>query len=213
VALLGAFGGPFFQTHDPAYGLVELSSHEGWLAPSRFFRVLLGYLGKAAGGDLGSAVVHGIVRVAFPVTFGVAFVYIVREVIRRGESLDVAGHASAWGWALLLATLAAPVLLPWYVVWLLPLVWLLPKTPRIAAIVVSTVLTVSQTVAAAVNFPTIFHGTLFFGHYFLTPVLFATFVVLLVDVRGRIRDGVPLEAGWEAQRPPGRRVPAPARQT
>jgi alpha-1,6-mannosyltransferase len=206
LALLVAFGAPYFQTHDPAYGLVELSSHEGWLAPSRFFGVLLGYLGEAAGGDLGSAVVHGIVRVAFPATFGVAFLFIVREVIRRGASLDVDGHASAWGWGLLLATLAAPVLLPWYVVWLLPLVWLLPTTPRIAAIVVSIVLTVSQTVAAAVNFPTIFHGTLFFGHYFLTPVLFATFVVLLVDLRRRVGDGVALEEERAAPRPPGRHV-------
>ena len=46
--------------------------------------------------------------------------------------------------------------------------------PRLSAI-----LTVSQTVAAAVHYPTIFHATLFVGHYFLTPVLFYAFVVLL----------------------------------
>ena len=29
---------PFANTDDPTLGAVELGSHEGWLAPSRFFR-------------------------------------------------------------------------------------------------------------------------------------------------------------------------------
>ena len=32
---------PFLQLHDPTLGMLELSSHEGWLAPSRFFRRVL----------------------------------------------------------------------------------------------------------------------------------------------------------------------------
>ena len=35
------FAAPFFNLHDPTLGILELAGHEGWLAPSRFFRRLL----------------------------------------------------------------------------------------------------------------------------------------------------------------------------
>ena len=56
---------PFANTEDPTFGAVELGSHEGWLAPSRFFRRVV----DAVSGD-----VLGIVpRIAFAV-IGVAAV-------------------------------------------------------------------------------------------------------------------------------------------
>src|SRR6266508_4953376 len=39
IALLFAI--PFLQTSDPTLGMVELAGHQGWLAPSRFFRRVL----------------------------------------------------------------------------------------------------------------------------------------------------------------------------
>ncbi len=41
---------------------------------------------------------------------------------------------AAIGWSLALALLLGPVLLPWYVMWALPFVWLLPKAPRVAVL-------------------------------------------------------------------------------
>ena len=210
-ALFAAFAAPQFQTKDPTYGLATLATHEGWLAPSRFFRVIFGHLGHAVAGGIGQSVVEGVVRSAFPIAFAVAFVAVARWVARNAASLDAGQQAAAWGWALLVGTLAAPVLLPWYIVWTLPVAWLLPRVPRATVILVSAVLTVSQTVAAAVHFPTIFHASLFVGHYLLTPVLFAAFVVLLRDLRRRLRDraGLAVEDGTSAQVP--REVPAAAR--
>jgi hypothetical protein len=198
VALSVAFMAPLFQTKDPTFGLATLATHEGWLAPSRFFRVVLGHVGHVVGGEVGKHVMQGIVRIAFPVVFAVALVAIVRFAARAAASLDARAQGATWGWALLVATLAAPVLLPWYIVWTLPVVWLLPRTARRAAVLVSAVLTVSQTVAAAVHFPSIFHGTLLVGHYVLTPVLFVVFVVLLRDLRSRLETG----AGLVSRPPP-----------
>src|SRR5438270_9210282 len=110
------------------------------------------------------------------------------------------------------ATRAAPALLPWNIVWTLPVAWLLPRKARIAAVLVSAILTVSQTVAAAVHFPTIFHGTLFVGHYLLTPVLFVVFVVLLRDLRSRLGAGVGLVAEPAAPGDEHREVASPAHQ-
>ena len=210
-ALFVAFAAPQFQTKDPTYGLATLATHEGWLAPSRFFRVVFGHLGHAVAGGIGQSVVEGVVRSAFPIAFAVAFVAVARWVARNAASLDAWQQGAAWGWALLVGTLAAPVLLPWYVVWTLPVAWLLPRVPRATVILVSAVLTVSQTVAAAVHFPTIFHATLFVGHYLRTPVLFAAFVVLLRDLRRRLRDrvGLDVDDGTAAEVP--REVPASAR--
>jgi hypothetical protein len=204
-ALFGAFAAPFFQLHDPTFGLATLATHEGWLAPSRFFRVILGHVGHAVGGGIGQTVAEALVRVAFPLVFVVAFAAIVRWVARAeaasSGTLDAMSPRAAgavWGWGLLVGTLAAPVLLPWYIVWALPVVWLLPRTARSSAILLSGLLTVSQTVAAAVHFPAIFHATLFVGHYVLTPVLFVTFVVLLRDLARRLTDSTGLLAEVDA---------------
>jgi hypothetical protein len=196
---------------DPTFGLTTLATHEGWLAPSRFFRVILGGLGHLIAGGVGQAIMEGIVRIAFPLAFVVAFAAIVRFVATNAHALDSKAEGASWGWALLAGTLAAPVLLPWYIVWILPIAWLLPRTARGAVVVVSAVLTASQTVAAAVHFPSIFHATLFVGHYVLTPVLFVTFVVLLRDLFRRLRDGTGLVREIPAPAPQQREVAAAGR--
>ena len=49
---------------------------------------------------------------------------------RYGRSASTIELGAAWGWSLILLMLLGPVLLPWYVAWSLPLVWLLPRVPR-----------------------------------------------------------------------------------
>ena len=56
-AIAAVFAAPFFNLHDPTLGILELAGHEGWLAPSRFFRRLL----DAVSGDT----LGGVARVAF----------------------------------------------------------------------------------------------------------------------------------------------------
>jgi hypothetical protein len=210
-ALTAVFVAPFFQLHDLSFGLASLASHEGWLAPTRFFRVVLGHIGHAVAGNGGKTVIEGVVRVATPLVFLVGFVAVVRDVIRRAAQspLDAQTQVAAWGWALLLGLLCSPVVWPWYVVWILPVAWVLPRTPRISTIVVSAALSVSQTVAAAVLFPSIFKGTLLVGHYVLTPVLIVVLVLVLRELWQRLGTGVGLLAELPATTEEHREV-APA---
>jgi hypothetical protein len=216
VVLIGAaFAVPFFQTRDPTLGLAGLATHQGWLAPTRFFRATLGALGHAVGGHGVEVVVETVVRVAFAAAFVVVIAVLLRETARRAaaeggrrgalvpdtvangalvQGALVLVYGAGWAWALLLFTLLAPVLLPWYAVWTLPLTWTLPRVPRTGLIVLSGFLAVSQTVAEAVQFPGLFGAILLFGHYVLTPVLFVVLVWLLRDLRRRIREGLPLAA-------------------
>ena len=128
---------PFLQRHDPTLGMLELSSHEGWLAPSRFFRRLL----DAVSGDTLGVVA----RLAFAIALVFAVVWLVRAVAQAAASgrpsLELLG---GWGWALLALTLLGPILLPWYLAWSLPLIWILPKAPRVSLVALSVVLALSQ---------------------------------------------------------------------
>jgi len=217
VLIAVAFAAPFIQTRDPTLGLATLATHQGWLAPTRFFRATLGALGHALGGHGLETAVETVVRVVFAAAFVVVFAALVRETARRvsdgtgegrgsgagraadGTALTASGlgaiaQGAGWACALLLFMLLAPVLLPWYAVWVLPLAWTLPRVPRTGLIILSGFLAVSQTVAEAVQFPGLFGAILLFGHYVLTPVLFVVLLWLLGDLRRRVGEGLPLSA-------------------
>jgi Glycosyltransferase family 87 len=191
---------PFLQWHDPTLGMLELSSHEGWLAPSRFFRRVL----DAVSGDtLGVAA-----RVAFAIALVLAVVWLVRAVARAATAgrptLELLG---GWGWALLALTLLGPVLLPWYLAWSLPLIWILPRAPRISLVALSVVLALSQWTAEPLRFPHAYDLNVLIGHYVLTPIVIGLLVWLVIDLRRR--SSIPLalhdeEDGEPAQAPQDR---------
>jgi hypothetical protein len=184
VGLAGAIGLvaalPFANTHDPTLGLVELAGHEGWLAPSRLFRRLLD---AVSGDSLGV-----VARVAFVVVLVAVLGLLVRELVRRAPT-SPSLEAASWGWALLALMLLGPVLLPWYVVWSLPLVWLLPRVPRLVALGMSLALTLSQWTSEPASFMTAYDANIWFGHYVLTPVVIALLGWLLLDLVRRVRSG------------------------
>jgi alpha-1,6-mannosyltransferase len=187
VGVAGAFAllaaAPFVNTTDPTLGMLELATHEGWLAPSRFFRRMF----DAVGGDA-----FGIVpRLVFLLVLVAAVILIGRRLIRGEVSAD--GQGAAWGWALLCLMLLGPVLLPWYVTWTLPLAWLLPRVARTVLIATSVGLTVSQWTSEPANFAAAYDANLFFGHYVLTPLVIGLLAWLLVDLWRRTRAGAPLE--------------------
>jgi alpha-1,6-mannosyltransferase len=179
------FAAPFLQTKDPTLGVAELATHEGWLAPSRLFRRAL----DAVSGDT-----LGVVsRLAFGLVLVVALVAIARWLVRRGSALDPAAEGASWGWGLLCLMLLGPVLLPWYVTWALPLVWLLPSVPRSVLLGTSVALGVSQFSAEPARYPGAFDANLFVGHYVLTPIVVLLLGWLLLDLWRRFRAGTPLE--------------------
>jgi hypothetical protein len=192
LALLAA--GPFLNAKDPTLGMLELSSHEGWLAPSRFFHRLV----DAVSGDT----LGFVPRIAFTVLLVGALVLVGRELVRRAPATAWL-HGGAWGWALLCLMLLGPVLLPWYVTWTLPLAWLLPRVPRAVLIGTCLALGLSQWTTEPAGYPGAYDANLWFGHYVLTPVVIGLLGWLLVDLWRRCRSGAPLEDA------PGE-IPAPA---
>jgi hypothetical protein len=182
---------PFFQLHDPTLGMRELAGHEGWLAPSRFFGRVL----DAVGGDaLGS-----LARAGFAAALLVIVAMLARAVARAAASgrpaLEILG---GWGWSLLALTLLGPVLLPWYLVWTLPLIWLLPWAPCVVLIALSSLLAVSQWTAEPSRFPEAYDVNVLVGHYVLTPVVIGLLVWLALDLRRRL--SIPLALHEEEER-------------
>jgi hypothetical protein len=194
------FAGPFLQTEDPTLGMLELAGHEGWLAPSRFFRRLAQGVGSLIGVESVGSVLAVAVRVAFATVLLLAILLIARAVARRARDAsdavtdsEAATMGASWGWALLLLMLLGPVLLPWYVTWVLPLAWLLPRVPRTVLIGTSVALAVSQWAAEPARFPAAYDLNILVGHYLITPVVAGLLIWLVVDLRRRLGDGAPME--------------------
>jgi hypothetical protein len=180
-----AAAAPFLTTSDPTLGMAELATHEGWLAPSRFFRRLF----DAIGGDAMSLVP----RVFLPLVLVGGVVAIARVVVRRAPAIGAALAGASWGWGLLVLMLLGPVLLPWYVTWALATAWLLPRVPRAVLIATGVALTLSQWTSEPDSFARAYDANILFGHYVVTPVVIGLLGWLLLDLWRRIRAGAPLE--------------------
>lgn len=179
------FALPYLQLRDPTLGMLELAGHEGWLAPSAGIARVLDFLSFHTLG--------WVARVGFDAVLLVAVVALGREVWRRAPSLSLQGQAAAWGWALVLMILLGPVLLPWYVVWALPLVWVLPRVPRTALLATSAMMAVTLWSAEPLRFPGAFDMDLFVGRFVVTPVMLVLLANALLDLRSRLRVGFSLE--------------------
>jgi hypothetical protein len=179
------FAVPYLQWSDPTLGMLELSGHEGWLAPSAVFSRLFEVLSF---GTLG-----WVARVAFAAVLLVSLGALVREVARRAPAMPPAEIGAAWGWSLLLLALLGPVLLPWYAVWALPLAWLLPRLARSMAIATGAMLAVTLWSAEPLRFPGAFGLNLFVGRWIVTPALLAMALALVGDLRSRLDVGFSFE--------------------
>jgi hypothetical protein len=182
-----AFAVPYLQLRDPSLGMVQLSTHEGWLAPSAVFGRVLDWLSF---GTLG-----WVVRLVFGLVLLAAVAALAREVWRRstaGSPLDPFELGAAWGWVLVLLALLGPVLLPWYVVWALPIAWLLPRIPRTTLLVTGALLAVTLWSAEPLRFPGAFDLNLFVGRWIVTPILLVLALGVLRDLRRRLDLGLRL---------------------
>ncbi|MEX0983525.1 MAG: glycosyltransferase 87 family protein [Actinomycetota bacterium] len=176
---------PYLQWHDPSLGMARLATHEGWLAPSMAFSRVLEYLTFD--------VVTFVPRLVFAAILVTSLVWLGRGVARRGAALTFDGLAAAWGWALVLLTLLGPVLLPWYVVWSLPLVWVLPRPARTLLITTASLLAVTLWSTEPLRFPVAFGVDTFLGRWVVTPVMIVLLVRAVRDLRTRLEVGLPLD--------------------
>ena len=99
--------------------------------------------------------------------------------------------AAAWGWAFLAITLPSPVLFTWYLVWALPLAWVMPKIARRGMVILSAFFVVTQLVTETSRLPTFLRTVkLPFGH----PIAIAVCLWVGIDFVRRMRRGTPLDA-------------------
>jgi hypothetical protein len=203
-----AFAAPYLTWRDPSLGMARLATHEGWLAPSMAFSRIVEYLTVD-----GLAVIP---RAIFAVLLLVALARLARGVWNRGAGLSPDGVAASWGWALVLFALLGPVLLPWYVVWSLPLVWALSRAGRTLLLTTASLLSVTLWSAEPLRFPLAFGIDTFLGRWVVTPVILVLLIRAMRDLRMRLDREEPLEddedsAGVSPPVPlPGQQVPAGA---
>jgi hypothetical protein len=97
---------------------------------------------------------------------------------------------AGWGWAFLAITLPSPVLFTWYLVWALPLAWVMPKIARRGMVILSAFFVVTQLVTETSRLPAILRTVkLPFGH----PIAIAVCVWVGIDLVRRLRRGTPLD--------------------
>lgn len=198
-AVIGAaFAVPYLQLQDPTLGMVELASHEGWLAPSSGLERIV---------DLVSfETLGGLVRLGFAVVFIGLYVTMCREVWRRAGSVTLHELGATWAWSLLLMTLLGPVLLPWYVVWSLPLVWSLPRPARTTLVAIAALLGVTLWSAEPLRFPGAFTVNTIVAQWLVVPLFVGLLVWSVRDLRARLVLG----SAFDDETPPAGALPEPA---
>jgi alpha-1,6-mannosyltransferase len=183
LGIAAAFALPYFQLKDPTLGMLGLVGQIGWLAPPTVIAQVVDWLSFHTLG--------WIVRVGAIVLLAWCVGMLGREVWRRASRGGMSGQeqAAVWGWALALLMLLGPILLPWYVVWGLPLVWALPRIPRTAVIATSSMLGVTLWSAEALRYPGGFQLNLWIGYLIVVPILTVMLLFIIRDLRSRIELG------------------------
>ncbi len=120
----------------------------------------------------------------------VGVVMIARRVWKEPSARTPIALAAAWGWALLIVILPSPVLFTWYLMWVLPLAWALPRVARRSVAILSAFFIVTQLITESSRLPDVLRSVkLPFGH----PIAIAVCVWVGVDFVRRIRHGIPLD--------------------
>jgi len=200
--VLGTFGGtvaaiwlvlaiPFLDGRNLTLGLVDLAGHDSWMAAGQAVVRAFSGLGGLIGGDGARAPAQALARLALIGVSLAAVFLIARRIWRDPAARTPEALTAAWGWAFFAILLPSPVLYTWYLVWVLPLAWVLPRVPRRALIILSTVLLASQLVTESAQIPAQFQQVnLAFGH----PATILVALWVGRDFVRRMRRGIPLDA-------------------
>jgi hypothetical protein len=182
---------PFEQRQDPLLGVSYLAKYTSALAPSTFLRVIVRrILGTRSGIPISNAL-----AVALTLVFLAAFVMLLKQLASRSRQAPPLDQGAAWAWVLLVFLLTAPILWPWYLVWILPLAWVLPSTPRLGVIAMSATLPVFVSVAEGSVHGQAYAGSIAMSMTLAGPVLLVFLAFVLSDLARRIRSAAPLADG------------------
>jgi len=182
---------PFLQWANPTLGMFELSGHDSGKAPGRLIVTGFSWVATSIGGQrLKTPAEVG----AHLVLFGLAIVgvwMIGRRIWTDPSARRPTAQIAAWGWALLTVILLAPMLGSWYLVWVLPLAWALPRVARRTLILLCVGFTVTELVTETANLPAFVQSVRFpVGH----PVAVAVCFWIASDLIRRLRRHTPLDA-------------------
>jgi len=187
VAVALPFAIRFFSVEDPTMGQLELTTRQGWLAPSRFLVVTLRGAVRAIGGETAGDLTSALIRLAFPVLLVLVLIAIGRHLARDPARVGPELIVASMGWATLFGLMMAPILLPWYAAWMIPLAWLLPKPARNGAIFISVALVLTELMSEPTRSPRVWEVMVIWLHWVATPIVLAVLVRLLLELRGRLR--------------------------
>jgi len=224
IVLVVAFAAPYWQTRNPTLGVSSLATHRGWVTATRLLLATLGGVAENLWGSGGRSAVEAVIRISVTATafigLGLVAVAVARRVARRGAGeggstwsapWTAGAEGAAWGWALLLFIVASPVLLPWYMAWILPVAWVLPRAGRVVAVVVSCLLCVTHAIAEPELVYHVYTVQLWIGHDVVGPLMLATLVWVAARSVRMARGRSALEDGALAPPPVDRGEPVPAR--
>jgi hypothetical protein len=181
VALAAPLVGPYLQLENPLLGTESLSTVVTYLSPNAFW-VMGGNLAVPTMGVWVARVMILGARFAFPTAFLIG-AFLVARMLLRQERFDWREHAAAWGWIMVLFLLTAPILWPWYLLWALPLVWLLPWKPRAALIGLGAVLPLLQVTGEPGRYQRLHESGVVVGIFVLGPALIVVLVWIFRDLR------------------------------
>jgi alpha-1,6-mannosyltransferase len=182
---------PFLQSTNPTLGMFELSGHDSGKAPGQLLVHALTWVGTSLAGP---AAEKPAMILAHVLLFGLTIAgvwMIARRIWADPSARRPTAQAAAWGWALITVILLAPMLGAWYLVWVLPLAWALPRVARRTLVILCLAFTVTELVTENSRLPEIIRSVrLPFGH----PVAIAVCLWIGIDLVRRLRRGVPLDA-------------------
>jgi alpha-1,6-mannosyltransferase len=182
---------PFLQAENPTLGLLEVAGHDSWMAPGQLVVRAFSGIGGLIGGDEFRDPAASVARVALFALSATGVVMIGLRLWRDASARRPQALVAAWGWALLIVMLPSPVLFTWYLVWILPLAWALPRVPRRAMVILSAFFVVTQLVTESSRLPDVLRTIkLPFGH----PIAIAVALWVARDFIRRLRRNIPFDA-------------------
>jgi alpha-1,6-mannosyltransferase len=187
---------PFLQWTNPTLGMFELSGHDSGKAPGQLIVTAFSWGATSLGGQSLKTPAE-ITAHLLLFALSIAGVWMIaRRIWTDPSARRPTAQAAAWGWALLTVILLAPMLGSWYLVWVLPLAWALPRVARRTLVLLCVGFTVTELVTETANLPEFVRSIrLPFGH----PVALAVCIWIASDLIRRLRHHVPFDA--ETQEP------------
>jgi alpha-1,6-mannosyltransferase len=189
------FALPFLQASNWSLGLLDVADNDSWMAGGQIVVRLFSLAGQVAGGATAAGTMEVLARVLLFGTAATIIAVLGRRIWLEPEARRPEALVAAWGWGFLAVLLLSPVMYSWYLMWVLPIAWALPRVPRRAIAIASAVLVASQLVTESAQLPgDLSQVNLAFGH----PVTIAVALWVGREFFRYVRDHRPWQDETEA---------------